>query len=136
MYIGAQNLVYSLPMFEVQAFWSVKYINGEIQVPDRETMRADWKNWLEKNKEVKHLGDAINFQSDYVVGLAQEAGFKHDICIKQILHDWKQARETDILNYRDTCFTSKFTNVTAPPPSKKFMANMDDSFESFMNSVP
>jgi len=33
-------------MFDVQAHWAVKYLMGELQLPDKAKMEADWKRWF------------------------------------------------------------------------------------------
>merc|ERR1719312_1841599 len=44
LYIGVQDLYYSFTMFDVCALWAVKLIQGEVSLPDRETMERDWKS--------------------------------------------------------------------------------------------
>ena len=35
-------------MFDVQAFWSAKYILGDILLPEPEEMEKDWKSWFQR----------------------------------------------------------------------------------------
>ena len=37
---------YSFTMFDVQAKWVVKYIMGELKLPDKEEMESDSRNWI------------------------------------------------------------------------------------------
>ena len=48
MYLGAQNQIYTFTMFDVQAFWALKYIIGDIKVPGQDEMEGDWKSWRER----------------------------------------------------------------------------------------
>ena len=45
LYIGAQDQYYTFTMFDVQAFWAVKYITGDVKVPCKREMEEDWKAW-------------------------------------------------------------------------------------------
>jgi hypothetical protein len=33
-------------MFDTQAAWTWKYILGDIKLPDKTTMSADWRKWF------------------------------------------------------------------------------------------
>ena len=48
LYLGRQDVAYTFTMFDVQAFWSVKYILGDILLPQREEMEQNWKSWFER----------------------------------------------------------------------------------------
>ena len=48
LYIGIQDQYYTFTMFDAQAYWAVKYVLGEINLPDKATMVADWQKWCEK----------------------------------------------------------------------------------------
>jgi hypothetical protein len=47
-YQGAHNQVYSLPMFDVQALWTMKIILGKLEVAGLEEMRHDTSLWSDK----------------------------------------------------------------------------------------
>ena len=48
LYIGTQDQCYTYTMFDVEALWALKYVLGEIKLPDKATMVADWKKWVER----------------------------------------------------------------------------------------
>ena len=47
LYLGTQDQYYTYTMFDVEALWALKYVLGDIKIPDKETMIADWKKWVE-----------------------------------------------------------------------------------------
>ena len=46
LYIGTQNSLYSIPIFETQALWACQYITGVITLPEKVEMLADIRKWL------------------------------------------------------------------------------------------
>ena len=71
LYCGVQDQYYTYTMFDVCALWAVKYIEGEIGIPDKETMDKNWKQWAQRNKVLKDCHEQIDFQTDYVQELAR-----------------------------------------------------------------
>ncbi len=63
IYLGMQDLCYTLTMFDVQAMWCLEYILGDISVPAKDSMIADWKKWVERY-------DFINENTIYALKLA------------------------------------------------------------------
>ena len=47
LYLGTQDQYYTYTMCDVEALWALKYVLGDIKIPDKETMIADWKKWVE-----------------------------------------------------------------------------------------
>ena len=48
LYVGAQDQYYTYTMFDVQAMWAVKYVLGQITLPDKYEMDKDWKMWSQR----------------------------------------------------------------------------------------
>ncbi len=48
LYVGVQDQYYTYTMFDVQALWAVKYVLGDIKIPDKETMISSWKDWVDR----------------------------------------------------------------------------------------
>ena len=48
LYLGTFSVA-TLPMFDCQAYWSLKYISGEIQIPSRSEMIQDSESMLERD---------------------------------------------------------------------------------------
>ena len=48
LYVGVQDQYYTYTMFDVQALWALKYVLGDIKIPDKETMISSWKGWVDR----------------------------------------------------------------------------------------
>ena len=48
LYCGIQDQYYTYTMFDAVALWAVKYILGEIKLPNKAAMVADWKKWVDR----------------------------------------------------------------------------------------
>merc|ERR1711913_50823 len=135
LYCGVQDQYYTYTMFDVCALWIVKYIEGELSLPDKATMQSDWKAWVAKNKACKDYHDEIDFQTDYVQELARDCGsdYPYDLDVSAMFHTWENHKTENILTYRDKSFASKYTGVQSPVHHTNFMYALDDSMETFMH---
>jgi len=136
LYLGSQDQYYTYTMFDVEALWAVKYVLGDIKLPDKDTMVADWKKWSERLANLKgDIGhEEIVYQTDFVQELAKECGYGYDLDVSEIFFAWHHDKDIDILSYRDKSFSSKFTNTKSPIHHSTFMSALDDSKETFMGS--
>jgi len=134
LYIGIQDLYYSFTMFDVCALWAVKFIQGQISLPDKQTMEKNWKSWVERNNNLKDCFQDIQFQTDYVKEIADDCGpdYPYDLDVADMLSEWEKHKVQNILTFRDQCFTSKFTGTPSPAPKKPFISNKDDSLKFFL----
>jgi len=134
LYIGVQDQYYTYTMFDVEALWALKYVLGQIDIPDKKTMVANLKGWADRLKTLKGCQDEIVFQTDFVLELAKDCNYMNgvDIDVTQIFFDWEHDKDTDVLSYRDKSFTSKFTGTKSPIHHSTFMSALDDSKECFM----
>ena len=48
LYIGVQDQYYTYTMFDVEALWALKYVLGQIDIPDKKTMVANLKGWADR----------------------------------------------------------------------------------------
>ena len=48
LYVGIQDQYYTYTMFDAQARWAVKYILGDVTLPDKSAMVADTEKWIAK----------------------------------------------------------------------------------------
>jgi len=136
LYLGSQDQYYTYTMFDVEALWAVKYVLGEIAIPVKDAMIADWKKWTERLHNLKDCHEQIIFQTDFVKELAKQCGYApgHDLDVSEIFFTWHHHKEIDILSYRDQSFSSKFTGTKSPIHHSTFMSALDDSKECFMAS--
>merc|ERR1711981_884012 len=134
LYLGSQDQYYTYTMFDVEALWALKYVLGEIAIPVKDAMIADWQKWSERLRNLKDCHEAILFQTDFVQELAKQCGYGHDLDVSEIFFTWHHHKEIDILSYRDQSFSSKFTGTKSPIHHSTFMSALDDSKECFMAS--
>jgi len=132
LYLGTQDQYYTYTMFDVEALWALKYVLGDIKIPDKETMIADWKKWVEMNKNLKDQHEEIDFQTKFVMDLAKDCNYGHDLDVSEIFYSWEDDKDRDILTYRDISFASKFTKTQSPIHHSTFMTAMDDSMACFL----
>jgi len=137
LYCGVQDQYYTYTMFDVCGLWAVKLMQGEIDLPDADTMDRDWKQWVERNKTLEDCHQEIDFQTDYVLDLVKDCGadYPYDVDVGEMFHSWEGHKDRDILTYRDESFASKFTGVQSPIHHTNFMVALDDSLETFMNQT-
>jgi len=137
LYCGVQDQYYTYTMFDVCGLWAVKLMEGEIDLPDSDTMEREWKEWVERNKALKDCHEEINFQTDYVQDLVKDCGadYPYDLDVGEMFHTWEGHKDQDILTYRDQSFASKFTGVQSPVHHTNFMFALDDSLETFMTQT-
>jgi len=135
LYVGVQDQFYTYTMFDVCALWAVKYIEGEMSLPDKKTRDSKWKDWVRRNKECKDYHDMIDFQTEYVQELARDCGsdYPYALDVAEMFHTWIGHKGEDILTYRDQSFASKYTGVQSPVHHTNFMYALDDSMETFMH---
>jgi len=135
LYCGVQDQFYTYTMFDVCALWAVKYIEGEMAIPDEKARDSDWKAWSAKNKACKNYHEEIDFQTEYVQELARDCGsdYPYDLDVSEMFHTWEGHKDENILTYRDKSFASKYTGVQSPVHHTNFMYALDDSMETFMN---
>jgi len=135
LYCGVQDQYYTYTMFDIVGLWAVKLIEGEITLPEMETMQKDWKAWLERQKTLTNCNQEIDFQTDFVQDLVRDCGadYPYNLDTAQIFYEWEHHKEQDVLSYRDKSFASKFTGTKSPIHHTTFMKALDDSMETFMN---
>merc|ERR1719427_400631 len=133
-YAGVQDQCYSFTMFDVVGLWIVKYIKGQISLPNSSTMEADWKSWVERNLAIKNFHEEIDYQTEYVADLVKDCGddYPYDIDVSDMFHEWKNHKDEDVMTYRDKAFTCKFTGTKNPVHHTPFMKAMDDSLQAYV----
>jgi len=135
LYVGVQDQCYTYTMFDVCALWAVKYIEGEMTLPDKDERERNWKDWVAQNNALKDAHGMIDFQTEYVQELARDCGsdYPYDLDVADMFHTWAGHKVEDILTYRDQSFASKYTGVQSPIHHTNFMYALDDSLDTFMH---
>ena len=91
-----------------------------------------WTNFREQTLTDCH--GMIDFQSDVVGELSQDADYGYDLNIGNYLHTWAGHKLEEIATYRDHSFPSKHTGTVSAVHHTPFMKAMDDSMECFLKS--
>ena len=147
LYLGTFSVA-TLPMFDCQAYWALKYINGEIQIPSKLEMMNDSEKMIDKLSTIKGIEGAIKFLMDYTLNLGSECNFgpgldRADLLLEKFhgkLPEECQGLENrqesgfDILNYRELQHQSVISKVKSAKQKIPFMKNFDDSLEHFLNN--
>ena len=115
----------------------MKHILGEISLPGKDAMDADWRKWVAKMETNKDCHEEIRFQTDFVMDLAKDCGkdYPYNIDVTDIFDEWEHNKVENVLTYRDQSFPSKFTGTPSPVHMRSFMDALDDSMETFMNKI-
>ena len=81
---------------------------------------------------MKDQHEEIDFQTKFVMDLAKDCNYGHDLDVSEIFYSWEDDKDRDILTYRDISFASKFTKTQSPIHHSTFMTAMDDSMACFL----
>ena len=123
LYLGTQNQIFALAMFDVQAFWACKYSTGSLKLPEKRQMLQDIELWKQKLALVKDAHNAVDFQTEYLLDLAKETGYKNKFkAINALFHEWIDQKQENIGTYRDKQFASVYSGVVSAPPAKPWIA--------------
>jgi len=133
LYVSSQDNAYTFTMFDVQARWAVKLIQGEMTLPAKEEQEQQWRRWEDRLKTIKEAPGMIDFQTDYIKDILKDLGtdYPHDLDVGSIFHSWLGHKQENLVSYRDQSFKSKFTGTQSPAPQSNFMEAYDDSMKKF-----
>ena len=106
---------------------NMPYFPGIEKFPRRVMHAHDFRDACEFTRKRE-----IQFRTDFVLDLANEADYGHNLDVTQIFNDWETDKHKDILTYRDTSFASKFTGTKSPIHHSTFMEALDDSMATFL----
>ena len=134
-YMGMQDQVYTLPMFEPQAWFVRDVIMGKIEVPSDLEVENDIEKWTTRQTTLVTPFDRNEYQLDYIKDLIDHLSDYHkiDLCTRSEYHKvWVDHRNDDIVSYRDHTFTSTVSDTPAVYPLTKWADTMDGTFEEFL----
>lgn len=135
MYLGMQDQFYTFNMFDAQAWYARDVMLGRITLPDRATMEADTKVWIEKEGTCENAEDQIDFQTEYVRDLLVATDYPDlDVDhVAKLFKEWEHHKEEGILTYRNRAYPSTLTGTMSPTHHTVWMEALDDSLEAFLN---
>ena len=139
LYLGMQNQLYSMNMFDAQALWAVKYIMGHLQIPKTtEELVEDINLWQEKLAKLTTRHAIIDFVRDYFADVAKQAEYTSVEIIHKMAvswHEWETNRCENYATFRDQQHRSAFTGALSPLHHTPYMEAYDDSMETFLNQT-
>lgn len=113
LYLGAQNQVYGVNLFNIQAWYARDVILDKQKLPSIDDMKDDIKKWMAKEAELKTKVDNGKFQLEYILDLQPLSDYpQFDIIgIAKIFMQWLATKEENILTYREHSYASVITGT-------------------------
>jgi trimethylamine monooxygenase len=115
IYLGMQNQVYGLNLYNVQAWYARDIILGKQKLPSIDSMNDDIRKWKAKEAEFKTKVDSGKFQLEYILDLQSLSDYpKFDIIgMAKIFLQWLNTRHENILTFREHTYESVITGTVA-----------------------
>ena len=134
IFLGMQDQYYTFNMFDAQAWFARDYMLGRIALPSKEERRKDIDKWLEGEASTKSGEDHVDFQTDYIKNLMSYTDYPpFDLDkVAEMFKSWLNDKEENILGYRDKVYTSVMDNTKAERHHTKWMEELDDSLERYL----
>jgi len=137
-YMGMQNLVYTLPMFDAMAWLIRDVITGKTPLPSKSVRDVDEKKWQKKLADAEATADIeeiIRFQSDYLQDLIGQSDYPSWDCKKtaQLFIDWKDNKVASLMKFRDGAHESVHGSGIAEKNPNAWWDIFDDSYEAYIN---
>lgn len=135
-YLGAQDQWFTFNMFDAQAWYVRDLIMDRAQLPDAAAQRVHMDQWLARQDALATAEDEISFQADYIrdlINMTDYPMFDLDEVSEAFKH-WTQAKQENILTYRDQVYRSVVTGTMAATHHTPWMRELDDSLERYLSS--
>ena len=78
IYLGMQNLYFSLSLFDAQAWYVRDVILGRISLPNKLQRTEDMLEWKTRQEKIEGKSDAIDFQAAYLKELTSVVDYPLD----------------------------------------------------------
>jgi len=129
-YIGAQDQIFSFPMFDAQSAYIRDIVLGTTSVPDEQSRQTDIQSWLSKLGKIGSLNDAIDFQAAHLKDLLENSSY---IPIKtynveaqaNLFKEWLVDKMMEIATMRDLRYKSSITGTLGCKPAKTWDEDLD-----------
>lgn len=133
-YLGMQDQVYSLSLFDAQAWYARDVILKRIELPTQSEMAADSEPWQLREAQLQTDEGMVVYQGDYVDQLMKYTDCpKVDVhAIHKIALEWFRDKDDDIMGFRDRSFRSTITGTMAPRHHTPWLDALDDSLEAYL----
>lgn len=115
LYLGVQDQIYSLNLFNIQAWYARDIILGKQKIPSIDHMKDDIKKWETREAKIKTRVDEGRFQLEYMADLQSLSDHpKFDIMgMAMIFLQWSATRDQNILTFREHAYKSVITGIEA-----------------------
>ena len=131
MYLGMQNLVFSLSLFDAQAWYVRDVILGRIEIPNKSEREIDMLAWKSREMLIEEKPESIDFQTAYVKNLvdATDYPFGESSLNKTagIFKAWVIDKQSSIIEFRDQPYVSAITGTKATTYSTPWVEAKEDS---------
>ena len=138
LFLGMQDQYYTFNMFDAQAWMARDYMLGRIALPDAQARQADIDKWMAEEAATLTGDDHIDFQTAYIkdlISMTDYPSFNLDK-VAEMFKSWLKDKEENILSYRDKVYTSVMDNTKAEKHHTRWMNEMDDSLERYLDEAP
>ena len=134
--LGMQDQIYTLQMFDAQAWYVRDIVMGRINVPGRDARVADVKERIAREDASKGQYELIRYQTDYVKELIANTDYPNvDVeWFSQLLYDTRTTVEKDITTYRNNCYKSVVTDTMSLTHHTPWKDDFDDSMEGYLRN--
>jgi len=142
MYIGGQHQWFTMPYFEIQAWYARDVVLGRIPLPKSiAEMRAHSEPWKERENNLPEEIDGIKMQSDYMKGIKEATDygdFDCDLGAVNFKNFVKSKGGAGIMSFRNLSHTNLITKKASPAPANGvWMDKLDDTIETYLkDTVP
>ncbi|HUH35260.1 MAG TPA: NAD(P)/FAD-dependent oxidoreductase [Moheibacter sp.] len=138
IYLGMQDQYYTFNMFDAQAWFARDYMLKRIEIPSQEEREKDMAHWMQGEENCENSFDHVDFQTAYIRDLMTYTDYPDFNLDKvaEMFKSWLKDKDENILTYRDKVYTSVMDNTKAEKHHTKWMKELDDSLERYLDEVP
>ena len=131
MYLGMQDLIFSLSLFDAQAWYVRDVILGRIEIPNKSEREIDMSAWKFREMLIKEKPESIDFQTAYVKDLVDATDYPFsDSSLEKtaaIFKAWLADKQSSIIKFRDQPYVSAMTGTKATTDSTPWLEAKEDS---------
>lgn len=138
IYLGMQDQYYTFNMFDAQAWFARDYMLNRFEIPGKAAREKDIAEWMAEEALCKNSFDHVDFQTEYIRDLISYTDYPEFNLdkVSEMFKSWLRDKEENILTYRDKVYTSVMDNTKAEKHHTKWMQELDDSLERYLDEAP
>ena len=128
-YLGMQNLTFSFPGLDIEAWYVYAVILNRIKIPSQDERLRDMENWQVREKSISGFKEAVDFMTDYfeeLMALSNYQDYNIRTAADRLQAGWRDKQE-DIVSYRDkSLFTSISTGTASTANNISWIEDKED----------